>query len=64
LVSEKPGVDFKKARMMFSEMRKRHSGEVIEMANKTLQRTGASRSARKTKRASSAAVRELGRSAS
>jgi hypothetical protein len=55
LVSEKPGRDFKKARMMFLEMQKRHSGEVIHVANQTVQRTGASRSARKTKRTSSAA---------
>jgi hypothetical protein len=40
--------------MMFSEMRKRHTGEVIQIA-KTVQRTGASRSRRKRKRTSSAA---------
>jgi hypothetical protein len=54
-LSEKPGGDFKKARMMFMEMQKRHSGEVIHVANQTVQRTGASRSAGKTKRTSSAA---------
>lgn len=55
LVSEKPGRDFKRARMMFLEMQKRHTGEVIRVANKTVQRAGASRSARRPKRTSSAA---------
>jgi hypothetical protein len=54
-VSEKPGREFKKAKTMFLEMQKRHSGEVIHVANQTVQRTGASRSGRKTKRTSSAA---------
>jgi len=31
-VVEKPGRDFKKARKMFAEMRKRHGGEVIHVA--------------------------------
>jgi hypothetical protein len=53
-ISEKPRRDFKNARLMFVEMQKRHSGEVIQVT-KTVQRTGASRSARKAKRASSAA---------
>jgi hypothetical protein len=55
LVSEKAGRDFKKARTMFMEMQKRHSGEVIHVANWTVQRTGASRSARKKDQTSSAA---------
>ena len=54
-VSEKPGRDFEKARMVFIEMQKRHSGEVIHVANQAVQRTGGSRSARKAKRTSSAA---------
>jgi hypothetical protein len=38
-VSEKPGRAFKKAVMMFLEMQKRHSGEVIHVANKRMERT-------------------------
>src|SRR5262245_52958607 len=48
-VSEKPGRDFKKARLMFLEMQKRHAGEVIHVANQTVQRTGARRANRKAK---------------
>jgi hypothetical protein len=30
-VAEKPGRDFKKARTMFTEMKKRHAGEIIHV---------------------------------